>query len=231
VRWLTTSMAAVLTISALGTGAAVEAASPRDLLTDAAFAARDKKTALGQINAAKVQADAVLARAAGDREARMAQAMAIGYTARLNRDRGAAVQSRKLFEGLAASAPADPEAQAAVAGWHLDTIDTLGNFMARTVMGANRTAGLAAIDRAAKLGADQAMFPALAAMMRIRLDPADVATARRYAEAAVAAPAPTRIDQIMKRGATQLLTPLRAGDGKAAAALARQLLPFGRIGS
>jgi len=65
--------------------------------------------------------------------------------------------------------------------------------------------------------------------MRIRLDPEDIGTALTLASAAAAAPAPTDLDRIAKRDAQAMLIPLKAGDGRAAAALARKLLPFGRV--
>ena len=68
-----------------------------------------------------------------------------------------------------------------------------------------------------------------AALMRIRFNPKDVATARALAEQAAAAPAPTALDRIAKHQAQALLIPLRSGDGRTAALLARKLLPFGRL--
>jgi len=65
--------------------------------------------------------------------------------------------------------------------------------------------------------------------MRIRLNPNDVANARNLAEQAAVAPAPTPLDRIAKRAAQQVLIPLRSGDGRTAALLAKKYLPFGRI--
>jgi hypothetical protein len=79
------------------------------------------------------------------------------------------------------------------------------------------------------LGGGRPFFSGFAAMMRIRLNPKDVATALRLAEQAAAAPAQTALDRIAKRQAQALLIPLRAGDGRTAGLLARKLLPFGRL--
>mgnify|MGYP006194557835 CR=1 FL=1 len=49
------------------------------------------------------------------------------------------------------------------------------------------------------------------------------------AERAANAPAPAPLDQLMKRNAAAILPALRAGNGKAAAAQARKLLPFGKL--
>ena len=66
-------------------------------------------------------------------------------------------------------------------------------------------------------------------MLRIMVNPSDVVTARRYAEAAAVAAATTPADRIIKIAAQRLLVPLRAGNGAAAAALAEKLMPFGRF--
>ena len=65
--------------------------------------------------------------------------------------------------------------------------------------------------------------------MRIRADHNDVAGALALAERAANAPAPAPLDQLMKRNAAAILPALRAGNGKAAAAQARKLLPFGKL--
>lgn len=205
------------------------AQTPRDILTEAAFVTTAKSAAIAQVNAARTAATAALRRTPADREAQFQVAMATGYAAKLTRNRADAVSARKQFEALAASNPRDPETQAAVAGWHLDSIADLGSLAAGMALGAKKAAGLAALDRAVAVGGQRALFPGIASLMRIRLDKGDIATARRLAEAAVAAPAPTRLDAIVKRNAGAVLVPLRAGNGAAASALAARLLPFGRL--
>jgi hypothetical protein len=204
------------------------AATPRDILTQAAFATRDKATALAQLAQAEAGADAVLARTPGDREAQMSKAMVIGYRAKLNRSRGDAVEARKRFDALAAANPRDAEAQAIVAGWHIDSVSELGGFVAGAALGAKKAVGLAALDRAVALGGNRALFPGLAALLRLSLDGADP-KARPLAEAALKGTTPTAADRVVQRSMNALLVPLRAGDAKAAQALAKQLLPFGRV--
>lgn len=209
--------------------AAAAAATPRDLLTQAAFQTSDKGKALALVGQAIAAADRILAARPGDREAALQRGVAIGYRARLTRSRGDARMSLQIFEGLAARDPRDAEAQIAIAGWHLDAIDQLGGFIARTMVGAKQAVGEAALDRAVALGGNRAFFPGLAALMRIRLAPGNVAQARKLAEAAAGAPAPTALDTLMKRDAMAILPALRTGDGKAAAAQARRMLPFGSM--
>jgi hypothetical protein len=204
------------------------AATPREILTQAAFASRDKPTALARIGQAEAAVSGVLARTPQDREAKLLAAMAIGYRAKLNKTRGEAVEAGKRFAVLAAADPRDAEAQAALGAWHLDAVTALGGMMAGVALGAKKASGLAAMDRAVALGGNRAMFSGLSALMRLALDPADPA-APALAEAAAKGATPTQLDQIMQKGAATVLVPLRAGDRKQAAALARILLPFGRI--
>jgi hypothetical protein len=208
-----------------------EAQSPRDLLTSAAFATTDKAAALAKVETALREANAALARKPKDHEALLQQAIAIGYRGKLKRSPADAKTARRAFEALAAANPRDAEAQLAIGGWHLAAIVEIGPLLARTVLGARKAAGLQGLNRAVALGGGRALFPAYASLLRIQLDPDDVATARKLAEAATKARATTTLDRIMQRHAAALLVPLRAGNGKAAAALAKKLSPFGRLAS
>ena len=212
---------------AISSPAAAE--TPRELLVSAAFDARSKPAALSAIEQALKAADQAIARNPGDREARLNRAVAISYRGKLKRNRADLGTARKAFEALVASNPRDPEAHMGLAGWHLGAIIELGPLMARTALGARREKGLQALDRAVALGAGHAFFPAYASLTRIQLDPKDVASARRLAEAAVKAPAPAPIDRVMQRRAKALLSSLVPNNGKAAAQAAERLLPFGRL--
>jgi hypothetical protein len=211
--------------------AAVPAASEtaRDLLTSAAFTPSDKATALARIGLAIKSAEAAAARNPGDKEARLEQAMAISYRGKLTRSRADVIAARRGFEAAVASDPRNAEAHMALAGWHLGVVIDLGPFMARTLLGARTVTGLQELDRSLALGGDRAFFPAVASLHRIQVDPSDVATARRLAQAALAASAPTPIDRLMQKQAAILLPLLRPGNGKLAAQTAKLLLPFGRV--
>lgn len=205
-------------------------ATPRELLTQAAFQQGDKDAALTEVRQAIATAEAQLAANPSNYEAQMQRAVGIGYRAKLTRNAGDAKVSRRLFDALVAANPRDPEAQLLIAGWHLDAISDLGGLLAGAVLGAKKALGITALERAVAMnGRNRAFFPGVAALMRIRENPHEVAVARSLAEAALALPAPTALDRIARRNADAILIPLRAGDGKAAAALAKKLLPFGRI--
>jgi hypothetical protein len=209
--------------------APVHAASPREDLIRAAFATRDKAQALALVDQAIATSQAALAQSPNDREARLQQALGIGYRGQLRRSAGDAKTTHALLEALTKSGPHDPEAQVALAGWHLTAVGDLGNFLARTVLGADRATGFAALDRAVALGGNHAFFPGYAALIRIKLDSSDTATPLRLAQRAASAQASSAIDQVMQHAAQRILPLLQAGDGAGAAKLAKQLLPFGTM--
>lgn len=221
-RWLVPFLPAALLL-----GVPANAATPREMLTQAAFQAADKQAALALVTPAIVATEAQLVADPNSREAQLQHAVAIGDRAKLTKSPGDAKTARRLFEAYASSNPRDPEGQLAIASWHLDTVAS--GFLATSVLGAKKDVGLAALDRAVALGQGHPFFTGFAALMRIRLNASDVATARALAEQAAAAEASTPLDRIARRNAEALLVPLRANDGKAASALSRKLLPFGRL--
>ncbi|WP_375427681.1 hypothetical protein [uncultured Sphingomonas sp.] len=208
--------------------AGADAQSPRDLLTQASFIDRDRAVALRRVTAAQTAATIQLQRAPGDREAALMQATALGYRAKLTGSRGDAIAARKLMEQLVARLPTDPERQILLGAWHTGAVDKLGRLVARAALGASKAAGLAAIDRGVALGGTRAMFPALAAMLRLGLDPADP-RGRPLLEAAIRGTTPTAMDRRFQRGAAAMLPSVRAGDRDTTRKLAKALLPLGSV--
>ena len=228
-RWHGRTMLKIFIAASLLLAPVAAAASPsRDMLTQAVFAARDKATALAQIAGAEANANATLARTPGDADALLTRAMAIGYRAKLTHSRHDALDARAQFEALVAKNPRDPEAQAALGGWHIDAVAALGGFTARGVLGARKAVGYESTDRAVALGGNRALFTGLAALLRLSLDPDD-ARGAALANAAIGGTAPTLLDRIMQRRAGEMVTVLKGGDRRAVQALAARLLPLGQI--
>lgn len=209
--------------------AAPAAASPRDDLIRAAFQTHDKAQALTLVNGAIAETKTELTQNPADREAKLQQALGIGYRGQLNRSAGDAKTAHGALQALATSDPRDAEAAIAFAGWHLTAVGDLGNFLARTLLGASRAEGLSQLDRAVALGGNRAFFPAYAALIRVKLDSSDTATPLRLALRAQAAQAATPLDRVMKAAAIRVIPLLQAGKGGEASRLARQLLPFGTL--
>ncbi|MEE4451243.1 hypothetical protein [Novosphingobium resinovorum] len=225
-----TAFGAIVAPIVLAAPTAAHADTPRELLTAAAFQTATKPQALKLVAQAITASEKILAARPGDREATLQRAIAIGYRGKLTRSRSDVRASLDVFQKLAAQNPRDPEAQMVIAGWHLGAVDELGGFLARTALGARTAAGETALAKAVALGGDRAFYPGLAALLQIRNDPNDIALARRWAEAAANGEAATPLDALMKRAALSVLPSLRANNGKAAAEMARKLVPFGKIG-
>ena len=208
--------------------APVQAESPRELLTQASFGDSDEETALRRVSAAYVSAINLLKRAPDDHEALLMRATALGYRAKLTGNRSDAIAARRQFEALVAQKPRDAEAQLALGAWHIGAVKKLGAIVGRAALGAQRGVGFASLDRAIALGGDRALFPGLAALLRLELDPRDP-RGLALAEAAVHAGTVTPIDRILQRACTAVLAALRTGDLAKTRALASQSLPFGRF--
>lgn len=217
-------LAAIAVAAALPTPVAAQSA--RDLLTQAAFQDRTQPTALAHIDRARTLAQAAAARSADDQDAAVLAAGALAYRAKLTGSRTEAIEARKHLEGVATRFPRNAEAQIALGAWHLGVIAKVGRLVGRAVAGAQKGVGLAATERAVALGGNRAFFPGIAGLLRIETDPADP-RGRALLEQAAQAATPSGVDRIIQRNANAVLTSLKNGEAKTAAALADRLLPFG----
>lgn len=219
----------VLAVMLMTAATSAQAQDAREILTSAAFAPSTKAAALARVGQALAAAEAACKHDPRDQNARLQRALAISYRGKLNRSRADLVAAKAQMEAVVAADPQNPEAHMALAGWHLGSVIELGPLLARSVLGARTATGLAELDRAVALGGGRASIPVLASLHRIQLDPSDVAGARRLTEAALAARATTPFERAMQRQAAAFLPSLRPGNGRAAAAVAKSLLPFGRV--
>jgi hypothetical protein len=228
-RELMRHAALIMAICATALCSPAHADPARDMLVSAAFGTRDKKVALTRVGQAIAIADAGMKRDPRDGSSRLQHALGLSYRGKLTRSRSDVIAARRELEALVAADPRNPEAQMALGAWHLAAIIEFGPMLARTVVGARSSIGNQALDRALALGRDRASIPALVCLQRIQIDPSDISGARRLAEVAAKANTPTSFDRLMQRQALTLLMVLRDGNGKAAAATAKSLMPFGRI--
>jgi hypothetical protein len=204
------------------------AASPRDALIQAAFSTNDKAAALVLINGALTRLQATLGQSPNDRESLIQQGIGLGYRGQLTHSFGDARTARDELAALVQKYPNDPESQIALGGWHLSVIAELGSFLGGTALGANRKAGLAALDRAVALDGRHAFYTGYAGLSRLRLDARDPVAAALIDRAANAE-VTTTLDRIFQTAARRVAARLHAGDTAGAAALAKQTLPFGAI--
>lgn len=201
----------------------------RAQLAIAAYETRDKAQALAQVARAEVDFDAALARAPGNVDAQMQKAVAIGYRAKLTKAPGLAKDSRARFEAVRAAHPDSALAWSAIGGWHGGAIATLGSFMASTVLGAKT----AEIDRnfgqALKLDPANPSLRAIYAMTLLDLDKKNAARAAAVLNGIGAMPARDGFEALLRAQGVQLAGAIKAGDAKAAQAVARRLQAFGGL--
>lgn len=233
-------MGGAVTMAAVGmaacAGVAVPAASAqaagaqtaRDLLTRASFGEDSRDAALARVTEAQAAAGAALRRSPHDVEAMLMQAMALGYLAKLTGGRAEAIAARKQFEALVARDPRNADAQMALGAWHIGGVNRLGGFVGRTVLGAQKKTGFDALERSVALGGTHALYPGIAGLLHLELDPADP-RGRVLVELASRGSTSTALDRLMQRSAMAMLASLRAGNAAATKALASRLLPFGRL--
>lgn len=209
--------------AAIALYAAPATAEPvRDQLAQVSFGDHDKTVALRRIEAALAALDGN----AGV-DAAVLRATALGYRAKLTGSRADVSAARRQYESALAAQPHNAEAQLGLGAWNLSVVFRAGTLLAR-VLGASRGRGEAAFERAVALGGDHALYPGLAALFRIRQNPAD-ARGRQLAEQAARAGVTTPLDRVLQRSANAVLVPLRAGRPAEARALAQRLLPLGAI--
>ncbi len=201
----------------------------RAQLAVAAYDTRDKAAALALVERAEKDFDAALARNPGDIAAQMQKAVAIGYRAKLTRSPGLGKDARTRFEAVRAAHPDYGLAWSAVGGWHGGAIATLGNFMASTMLGAKS----AEIDRnfaqALKLEPGNPGFRTIYAMTLLDIDRSNAGRAAALLNGVAALPVRDGFDTLLRAQGVQLAAALKAGDAKAAQALARRLQAFGTL--
>ena len=87
---------------------------------------------------------------------------------------------------------------------------------------------MVAIDRSVALGGGRALFPGLAALLRLSLDPKDAA-APALLDAAAKGSTPTTLDRLIQRRAVQVAAVVKGGDPRLIQTLAKRLLPLGQF--
>jgi hypothetical protein len=210
-------------------GSVATAGTPRDTLTRLAFTVRDRGTALAGIATADAAASAALVRTPSDRDAMMVRAMASSYRAQLGRSRADALAAKAILERLVASDPKDAEAQVALGGWHIGGVNALGSMIGGMMLGAKKSAGLAAVDRAVALGGNRAMVAGIAGLLRLELDAHDAKGRQLILLAATKADTSTYADKMMQQHAQVMLGVLKGSDDAAIRKAASRLLPMGQL--
>lgn len=202
----------------------------RAQLVSAAYATTDKAAALALVMAAEKDFDAALAKSPALPDALFQKAVAIGYRAKLTRSPGLGKESHQRFEAFRKQYPQLPFGWAAVAGWNAGAITTLGGFLAGTLMGAKASEVDPGFTRAIKLDPTSPIHHTVYAITLMELDRGNAAKAAATLQGVGQLPAKDGYEALLRAQGVQLATALKAGDARAAQALAKRLQAFGTLG-
>ena len=202
----------------------------RAQLSVAAYQTSGKARALELIALAERDFDAALAKAPANAEAQLQKAIAIGYRAKLLKSRGLGKETKARMEAVKAAHPDMALAWGAVAGWHGGAVATLGSFIAGVALGAKAKEAETGFAQAVRLDPNSPVHRTFYALTLMDLDAGNAARAAQVLQPIATLPARDGFEALLKRQGIQLLAALKAGDGKAAQALARRLQPFGGLG-
>jgi hypothetical protein len=201
----------------------------RAQLAVAAYETRDKAAALALVERAEKDFDAALAKAPADATAQLQKAVAIGYRAKLTKSPGLGKEARQRFEAVRDAHPDFSLAWTAVGGWHGGAISTLGNFMASTVMGAKAAEVDRNFGQALKIDPTNPAARALYAQVLLDMDRGNAAKASTILAGIGAMPTHDAVEAFLRDQGVKLAAAIKAGDARAAQALARQQLAFGTL--
>ena len=201
----------------------------RAQLSVAAYQTTDKARAEALIALAEKDFDAALARAPGNVEAQLQKAIAVGYRAKLAKSRTLGKETRTRMEAVKTAHPDMAMAWAAVAGWHGGAVATLGSFIAGVALGAHARDAIAGFDQAVKLDPANPVHRTYYAQTLLDLDTANAGRAAQVLAPIAGLPVKDGFDALLRRQGIALLAALKAGDAKAAQALARRQQPFGGL--
>lgn len=133
------------------------------------------------------------------------------------------------MEAVVARDPTYGLGWASLGGWHAGAIVSLGKFIAATVLGANIKTAFADFDKAIALDPRNPVHPAFYGLTLLDLGTDNAPRATEMLKRVAQLPARDAYEAQLKRTTAQVLPLLAAGDVKGAQALARKLLPFGKL--
>jgi tetratricopeptide (TPR) repeat protein len=197
--------------------------------TMAAFVTTDKAVARVQLQTAEADFDRALALSPNNFDALLQKAVIIGYRAKLDASPGLAKQARRNFEAIVKRWPDNPLANAALAGWHGESVATLGKFLAGTALGAKEAEAMRLYDRAVAMAGTDPAVPYFYAINLLALSPDHAPKAKTLLQRSLKATPADGFESLLQKQARAILVPLDKGDVVAARATAKRLSPLGKI--
>ncbi len=201
----------------------------RATLIVASFDTTDRDRAKTLVDQADHDFDAALALAPDNLEAQLQKATAVGYRAKLSKSPGLGKETRARMEAVLARDPSNGLAWASLGGWHAGAVATIGKFLAGTVLGANIKVAITDFDTAIAKDPKNPVHPAFYGLTLLDLGPDNAPRALQVLQMAARDPARDAYEGLLKKAVAQVIPLLTSGDVKGAQAMARKLLPFGKL--
>jgi len=201
----------------------------RAALIVASFDTTDRDRAKALVEAADRDFDAALVRDPASLEAQLMKAQAVGYRGKLAKSPGLAKETRARMEAVVARDPAYGLAWSSLGGWHAGAVTAVGKFVAGTMLGASSKVALADFETGLARDSRNPVQYAFYALTLLDLGTDNGARATQLLKTLATVPARDAYETMLKHETAALLPLLTAGDVKGAQALARRLLPFGKL--
>ncbi len=212
-----------------GTAASLMLAG-RATLAVAGAQERDKTAAKAAIASAIADFDKAIAKAPNSLEARTEKAIAIGYRAKIDKSPGDGKEARDQMMAVLAKDPNFALANAALGAWHGGAVATIGNFLASTLLGANRKDMDKYLTLAMAREPHEIIHPVTYAFTLLDIGADGAPKATTLLRTAVKLPVKDAYDGVNHKAAVQVLALLEAKDIKGARALVKKLEPFNNVG-
>ncbi len=195
----------------------------------AAFATSDKEVARVLLQLAESDFDKALDKSPQNFDALLQKAVVIGYRAKLDSNPGLAKQARRNFEAIMQRWPQSALATAALAGWHGESVATLGKFLAGTALGAKEGEALKLYEKALALPGADPIVPYLYGANLLALSEGNAARAQALLQRCISAQTTDPLGLLLQKRARMILQTLDKNDPRAARAQAKKLAPLGMI--
>ena len=157
------------------------------------------------------------------------KAVVIGYRAKLDSAPALAKQARRNFEAILARNPDNPMANAALAGWHGQSVASLGGFLAGAALGAKESEAIRLYEKAIALPGADPLVPHFYALNLLTLSPDNAPKAKALLQRSLKTAPSDGFEMLLQKHARTILPLLEKGDVEGARAAAKRLAPMGLI--
>lgn len=201
----------------------------RATLITASFDTTSRDRARALVDMAEHDFDAALLLAPNDIDAQLQKATAVGYRGKLAKSPALAKETRSRMEAVLARDPANGLAWASLGGWNAGAVSTIGKFLAGTLLGANAHVAMTDFETALAKDPRNPVHPAFYGLTLLDLGTENTPRALQVLQMAARDPARDAYEALLKKAVTQVIPLIVSGDVRGAQALARKLLPFGKL--